>query len=204
MLGNFLRLKMDEYESAGFWFQQDRATARYSRAILQEMILCRLISLRGDVAWPSRSPDLSPCNFFFLCRICRNCTWYSGESNGKLQRTTPYISLIKTISCFAFIMFIILIILFKNYMVLRVIRNKLCVKHKKQQYRIELLKLLQVFTVMFLTFRSINNKNTLAFELYIIPKCIKKSKPYVRRYTKSLPLCTLYTFITDITILYLW
>lgn len=90
MLGNFLRLKMDEYESAGFWFQQDRATARYSRAILQEMILCRLISLRGDVAWPSRSPDLSPCNFFFLCRICRNCTRYSGESNGKLQRTTPY------------------------------------------------------------------------------------------------------------------
>ena len=24
----------------------------------------RLISLRGDVEWPARSPDLSPCDFF--------------------------------------------------------------------------------------------------------------------------------------------
>ena len=24
-----------------------------------------LISLRGDIGWPARSPDLNPCNFFF-------------------------------------------------------------------------------------------------------------------------------------------
>jgi len=39
-----------------FRFQQDEATARHSRAILQEMFHGRLISLRKDVAWPPRSP----------------------------------------------------------------------------------------------------------------------------------------------------
>jgi len=60
MLENFLRLKMEEYKNTDtLWFQQDRATAhkaRHSRAILQEMLHCRLISLREDVAWPPRSP----------------------------------------------------------------------------------------------------------------------------------------------------
>jgi hypothetical protein len=28
------------------------------------MFFGRLISLRGDVGWPARSPDLSPCDFF--------------------------------------------------------------------------------------------------------------------------------------------
>ena len=25
----------------------------------------RVVSLRGDVPWPARSPDLSPCDYFF-------------------------------------------------------------------------------------------------------------------------------------------
>ena len=29
-----------------------------------EMFPGHLISLRGDIDWPARSPDLNPCNFF--------------------------------------------------------------------------------------------------------------------------------------------
>jgi len=40
------------------------------RAVLLLLLLLllfpgRLISLRGDVEWPARSPDLSPCDVFF-------------------------------------------------------------------------------------------------------------------------------------------
>ena len=31
---------------------------------LRQMFPGRLISLRGDVNWPARSPDLTPCDFF--------------------------------------------------------------------------------------------------------------------------------------------
>ena len=34
--------------------------------LLREMFHGRLISLRGDVEWPARSPDLSPCDVFLL------------------------------------------------------------------------------------------------------------------------------------------
>ena len=49
------------------WFQQDGAkalTARESVAVLREMFSGRLISLRGDISWPARSPDLN-CDYFF-------------------------------------------------------------------------------------------------------------------------------------------
>ncbi|CAI6359906.1 unnamed protein product [Macrosiphum euphorbiae] len=49
------------------WFQQDGATAHTSRrslTILREMFPGHLLSLRGDITWPPRSPDLSPCDFF--------------------------------------------------------------------------------------------------------------------------------------------
>ena len=49
------------------WFQQDGAmahTARRSMAVLREMFPGRLISLRGDISWPARSPDLTPCDYF--------------------------------------------------------------------------------------------------------------------------------------------
>jgi len=36
----------------------------HSLGLLREMFPGRLISLRGDVGWPGRSPDLSPCDFF--------------------------------------------------------------------------------------------------------------------------------------------
>jgi len=66
MLQNFLRPKVDELED-DVWFQQDGATAHTSRRsllILREMFPGCLISLRGDIGWPARSPDLTPCDFF--------------------------------------------------------------------------------------------------------------------------------------------
>ena len=38
-------------------------TARRSLGILREMFPSRLVSLRGDIGWPARSPDLTPWDF---------------------------------------------------------------------------------------------------------------------------------------------
>ena len=39
-------------------------TARNSLTILRRMFPERLVSLRGNLGWPARSPDLSICDFF--------------------------------------------------------------------------------------------------------------------------------------------
>ncbi|XP_039282917.1 uncharacterized protein LOC120351044 [Nilaparvata lugens] len=71
MLQTFLQPKLEELaeeqDLGEIWFQQDGATAhtvRISMDLLREMFPGRLISLRGDVKWPARSPDLSVCDFF--------------------------------------------------------------------------------------------------------------------------------------------
>jgi hypothetical protein len=49
------------------WFQQDGATCHIFRAameFLRQTFPGRLISLRVNVEWPSRSPDLSSCDYF--------------------------------------------------------------------------------------------------------------------------------------------
>lgn len=48
-------------------FQQDGATAhtaRVSMSKLRDIFPGKLISKFGDIAWPPRSPDLTPCDFF--------------------------------------------------------------------------------------------------------------------------------------------
>ena len=68
MLETFLRPKLNMlHDMDNVWFQQDGATAHTSRramGILREMFPGHLISLRGDIGWPARSPDLNPCDFF--------------------------------------------------------------------------------------------------------------------------------------------
>ena len=71
MLQNFLQPRMEEIVEAGglgdVWFQQDGATAhtaRISLNVLRRMFPGRLVSLRDDLGWPARSPDLSICDFF--------------------------------------------------------------------------------------------------------------------------------------------
>jgi hypothetical protein len=68
MLENFPRPRLEETDdSEDFWFQQGGATAhtaRRSLGILREMFPSRLVSLRGDIGWPARSHDLTPCDYF--------------------------------------------------------------------------------------------------------------------------------------------
>ena len=56
-----------DLDNDNVWFQQDGATAhttRISMGFLREAFPERLISPRGDVNWPARSPDLAPCDYF--------------------------------------------------------------------------------------------------------------------------------------------
>jgi len=71
MLQKFLQPRMEkivENEALGdVWFQQDGATAhtaRMSLDVLRRMFPGRLVSLRGDLQWHAKSPDLSICDFF--------------------------------------------------------------------------------------------------------------------------------------------
>ncbi|XP_071055457.1 uncharacterized protein [Onthophagus taurus] len=50
------------------WFQQDGAPPHYHldvRRYLDTVFPARWIGRRGSVEWPPRSPDLTPCDFFF-------------------------------------------------------------------------------------------------------------------------------------------
>lgn len=67
MIREFFLPKLEEMDLGDVWFQQDGATAhtaRCSMELLRENFHERLISLRGDLPWPARSPDLAPCDFF--------------------------------------------------------------------------------------------------------------------------------------------
>jgi hypothetical protein len=69
MLWNFLtpELSHREIELSTIWFQQDGSaahTARASMEVVREMFLEDVISLRGELPWPARLPDLSACDYF--------------------------------------------------------------------------------------------------------------------------------------------
>jgi hypothetical protein len=71
MIETFLRPNLNQiarnHVEGEVWFQQDGATAHTSRRsldILRELFPGRLLSLRGDITWPPKSPDLSPCDYF--------------------------------------------------------------------------------------------------------------------------------------------
>jgi hypothetical protein len=69
MLSNFFfpRLRALRIPLASTWFQQDGATAHCSNEnleLLESKFGDRLISRRTRRPWPSRSPDLSTCDFF--------------------------------------------------------------------------------------------------------------------------------------------
>ena len=60
-------LEENEFDIPNIWFQQDGATAHTAGAsmnVVREAFPGRLISRNGDISWPPRSPDLSPCDFF--------------------------------------------------------------------------------------------------------------------------------------------
>lgn len=67
MVQDFLLPELEGMGVGEVWFQQDGATAhtaRNSMTVLRQHFPGRLISSRGDLHWPARSPDLTPCDYF--------------------------------------------------------------------------------------------------------------------------------------------
>jgi hypothetical protein len=79
-LRNFLAPELGRLgtELTTIWFRQDGATARTARAsmeIVREIFPEQVISLRGDLPWPARSPDLSGSDYFVSeCFKAKECT----------------------------------------------------------------------------------------------------------------------------------
>lgn len=67
MITEFFEPALQQRAFENVWFQQDGATAHTARIvmnILRQMFPGQLISRGGDIVWPARSPDLTPCDFF--------------------------------------------------------------------------------------------------------------------------------------------
>lgn len=67
MLENFLVPELDRLGLQHVWFQQDGATshtANDTMDILREIFPGRIMSKRGDIDWPPRSPDLTAPDYF--------------------------------------------------------------------------------------------------------------------------------------------
>lgn len=74
MLTNFLNPQLQDFE--GFndetWFQQDGATCHTSNqslAVVNQLFPEKVISRRGTINWPPRSPDLTPLDYFLWGHI---------------------------------------------------------------------------------------------------------------------------------------
>lgn len=62
-----LRRRLRGIDRQVVWFQQDGATAHTaenSMTVLRRMFPGHIISRRGDIPWPPRSPDLTVCDYF--------------------------------------------------------------------------------------------------------------------------------------------
>ena len=67
MLNTFFLPELQRLNLTDMWMQQDGATshtARLSMTTLRANFPGHLISRFGDIHWPSRSPDLTPVDFF--------------------------------------------------------------------------------------------------------------------------------------------
>jgi len=69
MLRTFLQSELQRLgiETQTPWFQQDGATAhtvKTAMRVLNEMFPACMISQRGNIEWPARSPHLNACDFF--------------------------------------------------------------------------------------------------------------------------------------------
>ena len=94
ILNTFLTAKLNELEYRyNVWFQQDGATSHTSTCsigILKEMFPNHLISLRDDIGWPARSPDLNPCDFFLWGYLKSKVFSYRPQSLEELKRAIRF------------------------------------------------------------------------------------------------------------------
>ena len=84
MITEFLIPELERQNVHHTWFQQDGATAHTARetmTLLKDCFPNRLISRFGDIPWPPRSPDLTPCDFFLwgywtqVTSLCIKCNF---------------------------------------------------------------------------------------------------------------------------------
>ena len=76
MLNAFLFTKIEEEDIGNIWFQQDGATCYTAEAtlnILSPVFEERIISRRADVAWPPRSSDLTPLDYYLWGAVKDQC-----------------------------------------------------------------------------------------------------------------------------------
>jgi len=90
MLRTFLEPELQRLgvESHTLWFQQDGATpntARTAMRVLNEMFPGRVISRRGNIEWPARSPDLNACDFFLWGYLKSKVYEKKTKDNGGLE-----------------------------------------------------------------------------------------------------------------------
>lgn len=92
MLETFLKAKLEElpqnHDNDNIWFQQDSATAYTSRCsmeMLEQIFSGYLISLRGDLEWSPKSPDLTPCDFFLWDYLKEKVYTHSPRTINKLK-----------------------------------------------------------------------------------------------------------------------
>ncbi|CAH2093266.1 unnamed protein product [Euphydryas editha] len=90
MIREFLVPALQEVQgnTSRIWFQQDGATchtAKVSISLLKNIFPGKLISKGGDIEWPSRSPDLSPCDFF-LWGYLKSVVYENNPNNLELKR----------------------------------------------------------------------------------------------------------------------
>ena len=67
MLNEFLFTKIEEKDIGNIWFQQEGATCHTAEAILDvlgNVFEDRIISRKADVAWPPRSCELTPLDYY--------------------------------------------------------------------------------------------------------------------------------------------
>lgn len=69
MIEEFFTQKLQNFPgfNARTWFQQDGATSHTSNTampVIRQLFPNKVISKRGDISWPPRSPDLTPMDFF--------------------------------------------------------------------------------------------------------------------------------------------
>lgn len=85
MIREFFGPALQEFDdfSDQWWFQQDGATSHTSNTALEavrEWFPDKLISRRGDINWPPRSPDLAP-NDFFLWGYLKSRVYNNAPAN---------------------------------------------------------------------------------------------------------------------------
>ena len=76
MLNEFLFTKIEEEDIHNIWFQRDGATCHTAEAtlnVLRPVFEDRLLRRRADVAWPSRSCDLTPLDYYLWGAVKVKC-----------------------------------------------------------------------------------------------------------------------------------